>query len=189
MLRKKIIAFTGQVASGKGTAAAFFIRKYGAKVFKFSTMLRDILDRLYLPQSRENMQEISMVLRERFGQDLLAKVIAHDVERAATPLVIVDGARRPEDIEHLKKLNGFTLIAVAASPEIRYKRLTSRGENADDAAKTWEQFLKEEGAETEVLIPRLMSEADFTVNNDGDQEQLYRQLEELYAKLTGTGKS
>ena len=183
---KKIIVFTGQVASGKGTAAAFFVQKYGAKVFRFSTMLRDILDRLYLTQSRENMQDISMNLRGRFGQDLMAKVIAHDVERADAKLVIVDGARRPEDIEHLKRLDGFTLIAVSARPEVRFERMHTREENPDDHSKTWEEFLKEEGAETEVLIPRLMNEADFTVDNNGDRESLEKQLEEIYAKITNS---
>lgn len=181
---KKIIALTGQVASGKGTAAAFFVRKHGAKVFRFSTMLRDILDRLYLPQSRENVQDFSTVLRARFGQDLLAKVIAGDVARSDASFVVVDGARRPEDVEHLRKLQGFVLIAIVADPKVRYQRVMTRGENTDDAAKTWEQFLKEEQAETEVFIPQLINEADYTVDNNGDRAALEKQMEDIYAKIT-----
>ena len=183
-MAKRIIAFTGQCASGKGTAAAYFVKNHAAVVFKFSTMLRDIMDRLYLPHSRENLQDISTMLRGRFGQDLMAKVIAHDAERSTSDLIIVDGARRPEDIEYLRRLTGFTLVAVSAKPEIRYKRMTLRGENPDDATKTWEDFMKEEHAETELLIPRLMGEADFTVDNNGDQKALITQLEEIYKKIS-----
>ena len=183
-MAKRIIAFTGQCASGKGTAAAYFVKKHGAVVFRFSTMLRDILDRLYLEHSRDNLQDLSTILRGRFGQDLMAKVMAHDAERVKAPLVIVDGARRPEDIEYLRRLNGFTLVAVSATPEIRFQRMTRRGENPDDATKTWEEFMKEEHAESELLIPRLMNEADFTIDNNGDTAALLKQLQDIYNKIT-----
>ena len=52
---KIIVAFTGRMASGKGTACSYFVEQYGATMFRFSNMLRDILERLYLEKNRENM--------------------------------------------------------------------------------------------------------------------------------------
>ncbi len=181
--RKIILAFTGHVASGKGTACEYFVKKHGARIFRFSTMLRDILDRLYLPHDRDHLQTLSTIVREYFGQDAMARVIARDVEAAEESLIVVDGARRLEDVIYLRRLPGFKLISVEASPKVRFKRLTGRGENPDDASKTWAEFQQEEQAESEAMIPALMAEADSTINNDGDVASLERQLENLYRKI------
>lgn len=176
---KKILVFVGLLASGKGTAAKYFTEKYGAQSFRFSTIMRDVLDRLYLEHSRENMSNISTLLRERFGEDLFAKVMAADVEKAPANLVVVDGARRLADIEHLKKLAGFKLVSIEVEAKIRYERLRQRGENPDDQNKTWEQFLADHELETEKSIPALMAMADVVVNNNGSPEEFRRQLDKL----------
>ena len=133
---KIILGFTGLPASGKGTVAKYFKEKYQAETFRFSTMLRDVLDRLYLEHSRENMSGISRVLREFFGQDLMAKVMAKDVENSPAGLIIVDGIRRMEDVKYLRALSGFKLVAIEADMRIRYQRLLNRDENPDDKNKS-----------------------------------------------------
>lgn len=178
-MEKKILVFVGLLSSGKGTAAKYLVEKYGAKSFRFSTIMRDLLDRLYLEHSRQHMSDISRVLRENFGEDLFAKVMATDVQKAAENLVVVDGARRLADIEHLKKIEGFKLVSIEADAKIRYERLIARGENPDDKNKTWEQFLKDHELETEASIPALMKMAEVVVDNNGSAEQLYEQLDKL----------
>ena len=176
---KIILGFTGLMACGKGTAAKYLAEKYNADTFRFSTMLRDVLDRLYLPKSRKNFQIISPLLSETFGQDLMAKVMAKDVENADSRIIAIDGMRRPADIEYLKKMSGFRMVAIDVEAKIRYERLKDRAENSGDQEKTWEQFQKEHEAETEIYIPELMKQADVTVNNDGTLEELYKQLDKL----------
>jgi len=176
---KKILVFTGLPASGKGTAAKYLVEKYQAKSFRFSTIMRDLLDRLYLPQSRENMSHISKVLRQNFSEDLFAKVMAEDASRVQTSIVVVDGARRLADVEYLGKLPGFKLVSLEADMRIRYERLTKRGENPDDANKTWEEFQEDHNLETELSIPALMAKADVVINNDGSIEDFYKQLDNL----------
>lgn len=176
---KIILGFTGLPACGKGTAAKYFIDKYGAKSFRFSTIMRDLLDRLYLPQSRENMSHISTVLRQNFTEDLFAKVMAEDVKRAETNIVVIDGARRLADVTHLKKLPEFKLISIEVDMKIRYERLVKRDENPDDKNKTWEQFQADHQLETELSIPELMKQADININNNGTLEEFYQQLDKL----------
>ena len=178
-MAKKIIVFVGLLSSGKGTAAKYLVEKHGAKAFRFSTIMRGVLDRLYLEQSRENMSNISTVLRQTFGEDLFAKVMAADVRKTEENIVVVDGARRLADIEHLKKIEGFRLISIEADPKIRYQRLIQRGENPDDKNKTWEQFLQDHELETEASIPALMKLADVVVDNNGSAEEFYKQLDKL----------
>lgn len=178
---KIILGFTGLIACGKGTAAKYFADKYKADTFRYSTMLRDIMDRLYIPQSRENFQIISPVLREAFGQDLMAKVMGNDVAKSDSNMIVIEGMRRPADIEYLKKIPGFRMIAIEVDAQTRYQRLVKRGENAGDKEKTFEQFLKEHEAETEIYIPELMKQANVTIDNNGSLEDFYKQLDKLIA--------
>ncbi|MCB9802830.1 AAA family ATPase [Candidatus Nomurabacteria bacterium] len=178
-MQKKILGFTGLISCGKGTAASYLKEKYQAETFRFSTMLRDVLDRLYLEHTRENMSGISTVLREFFGQDLMAEVMAKDVENSQAELVVVEGIRRMEDIEYLKKLPNFKLVSIEATMENRYQRLLERGENPDDQTKTWEQFQADHNLETELTIPPAMKVADVVVNNDGSLEEFQKQLDQL----------
>lgn len=180
---KKIITLVGPIASGKDTTKKFLERKYGAKSVKFSQILRDVLDRLNISINRDNLINLSTILRQNFGQDLLAKVIAEDVKNFESEIVILDGARRHSDIIYVKKLAGFNLISINADSKIRYDRMKIRNENIGDADKTYEDFLKDHEKETEITIPSLMQDAKFVINNNGSIENLYRQVDVIVKKL------
>jgi dephospho-CoA kinase len=184
--KKIIIGLVGQIACGKGTVAEYLVNKYGAITYRFSTPLRDVLNRLYLEITRENMQNVSKALRQEFGDDLLAKVIAGDVKNETSNLMVIDGIRRLSDIKYLKNLPEFKLVKVETDPKTRYERLTSRTENADDTKKTYEQFLADEQKETELTIPEVMAQAQFTLTNNSTLEELQKQVDALVKKLIST---
>lgn len=180
---KIILGFVGQIASGKGTACKYLQEKYSAATYRFSTMLRDVLDRLYLAQSRENMQKISQILRLNFGDDLLAKVIANDVKKEANIIIGIDGVRRFPDIKYLQEIPGFKLVYIKTDQRLRYERIIKRAENTDDVQKTFEQFQEDEKQEAEKHILEVANDADFTVVNDGVQEDLFNQLDNIINQL------
>jgi len=182
MSQKIIIGFTGLIASGKGTAAKYFETNYQASTYRFSTMLRDGLDRFYLPHTRENMVKFSESMRQTFGQDIMAKVIAEDASRDENDIVIVEGIRRMPDITYLRQLPNFKLISLTAEPTTRHTRLVKRRENPDDETKTYEQFLADHQLPTELTIPEVMSHADIQIDNNGDMQKLYEQLNQLISK-------
>ena len=174
-----ILGFTGLISCGKGTVTKYLKEKHAAETFRFSTMLRDVLTRLYLEHSRENMSGLSTVLRDFFGQDLMAKVMAKDVVNSQADLIVVDGIRRMEDIKYLRALPNFKLVSIEADMKTRYERLIERGENSDDKNKTWEDFVADHQLETELTILDTMKVADIVINNDGNLEALQRQLDNL----------
>jgi dephospho-CoA kinase len=183
-MKKIIIGFTGQLACGKGTATSYLVEKYSAKQYKFSQILRDVLVRLHLEQSRDFMIKISETLRQTFGEDILSTVIARDAEKESAEIVVVDGIRRLSDINHLMKLPNFILIAMEAKPEIRYARLIKRGENADDTTKTYEQFLADHQRSTEISIAEVVVKATEHLNNDGDLKNLQTQIDAIVKKYS-----
>lgn len=183
MLTNKVIfGFTGLPACGKGTAAKYLEEKYKAETFRFSTSMRDLLDRLYLPQSRDNMIKMSECIREKFGEDTFSKVIANDASNAKSNIVVVEGIRRIADIEHLSRLPNCILVEIFANIETRYERLIHRGENSDDATKTFEQFQDDHKRSTEVSIADVVKLATEHIDNNGNLEDLHGQLDELVAR-------
>ena len=182
-MAKIIIGLVGPIASGKGVTKKYLETKYGAKHCKFSTPLRDVLIRLRIDISRDNMIDLSTILRERYGQDLLAKVIASDASRLDSDIVVVDGVRRIDDIEHLSTLPHFKLVKVDADPKIRDERMKLRNENVGDAEKTFGEFMEDHERETETTIPGVMEKAQYSLENDGSLEELYSQIDSLVEKL------
>lgn len=181
---KVIIGLTGQLAAGKTTVAQYLANKYNGKVYGFSGPLRDIVDRLTLPQTRENMANLSSVLRRQFGQDIILRAIMRDVQNEPCQFILLEGMRRYGDFMAFKEFPNFHLIAVLADQKLRHQRLNQRCQNPDDATKTLEQFKVDEQGEAEQEIPRAIAEADFTIDNNGDLEDLYQQIETVYRQLT-----
>lgn len=179
MADKVIFGFIGPMAAGKGTACQYLMQKYNAGYVRFSSILRDILARVYIPENRENLQAISTAMRQTFGDDLLAKATANDVQGLNSAIVAVDGVRRLPDIKHLVELPNFHLVAIDADIKTRHERITMRRENPDDANKTFEQFKADNEREAEQQIANLMQQADIKIDNNGTLEDLYRQLDEV----------
>jgi len=182
-MSKIILGFVGPLASGKAVCQKYISTKYESDSFRFSTALRDILSRLYLPISRENLQNLSLDLRNRFGGNILEEVIAQDVQNSDKAVVIIDGIRRLDDIVNLKNLPNFHLISIDAKPETRYKRMKLRNENAGDAEKSYEEFLEDNNREAELQIPEVMASAKFHLDNNGDLDALYLQIDKIIKEI------
>lgn len=176
---KIILGLVGEIASGKGTMYDYLSQKHDVGYHRFSTILRDILDRLHKDISRENMQKLSTILRENFEQDILAKVIAKDVKNDQHKIIIVDGVRRFDDIKYLKDIDGFKLVYVTADIKKRYERVTKRSENSDDKTKTFDNFQKENKQESETEIGKVGKQADIIIDNNNSFENLYKQVEKI----------
>ncbi len=182
-MAKIIFGLVGPIASGKDTVKKYLQQKYRAEGCRFSTILRDVATRISLPNSRENLQVLSTVLRRQFGEDILAKAIAKDASNFDRDVVVVDGVRRMADIKHLSELPNFSLLGVDADPKIRYERLVKRNENVGDDKKTYDQFLKDHEYETELEIPAIMKKAKYSLDDNGNFDDLYRQIDKIMANL------
>lgn len=181
-MAKIIVGLAGEMASGKGTVAQYFVAEKKASTHRFSTMLRDVLDRLHVEQSRDHLQKLSFIIRDAYGQDTFARVMAEDVKKDPAEIIVVDGVRRMDDIVYLKQIPEFKLVYIDASIEKRYERIIKRSENPDDQTKTFEQFVAESKADAELQIAGLKEFADVVIDNNGDIESLYAQVDILLAE-------
>lgn len=177
--KKIIIGLAGEIASGKGAVVDYLVKKYGASSYRYSIILRDILDRVYQGQTRENLTNLSDWLRKNFGQDILSKVMADDITNDKNKLIVFDGIRRVPELNIFKKIPGFILIRIVGDSKIRYKRFIKRNENPGDNKKTYQQFLKDLKSVSDYEIPEVMKQADWEINNDGSLENLYKQVDQI----------
>ena len=180
---KIILGLVGPIASGKGAFCQYFKSRHQAEILRFSTVLRDVLDRFYIEQSRENMQALSSALRQIFGDDLLAKTMADDVAKSPAKIIVLDGIRRLPDIKYLKESPNFHLVEITADQQVRFERIISRKENTDDAKKTFAEFQNDEKQEAELQIKEVAQAAKFHILNNGTIENLHDQIDIILKKL------
>lgn len=180
--KKIILGFAGEIASGKGTAAKYLVERHGAATYRFSTMLRDVLKRLHLPDDRVTMQKLSTFLRKEFGEDTMAKVMFEDAKGATQMLVVIDGVRRLEDVKYLREIPEFKLCYITAPMKTRHERLVLRGENPDDKTKTYQQFERDHEGEPEREITKLEAFAAEVIDNSGTLPELYQALDAIIKK-------
>jgi dephospho-CoA kinase len=90
-----VIGLVGRIGSGKTAVSEYLQEKYGAKEHRFSQILMDILDRLYLPHERAHLQNLGRSLRAELGEDVIVNAFRQDLERDISEILIVDeGARK-----------------------------------------------------------------------------------------------
>ena len=100
---------------------------------------------------------------------------------------IIESVRTPGEVESLRKQEHFLLFAVDADPKIRYERVVGRGSETDHIS--YETFLENEAREMSSTDPnhqnigRCMQMADYLFTNDGDFEDLYRQVESVIQEI------
>ena len=180
---KIVIGLVGQISSGKGTAAMYLKNKYNIKILRFSTVLRKILKDLNIKESRKNLQNLSTSLRKKFGEDILSKYIAYNINKSKYKIFVVDGIRRKADLKNLKNLKKFKLVKITAPSKIRHKRLVANNENQGDKVKTYKKFLADQKREADAEIPMVMKTADYEIINDKDTKKLFKQIDILINNL------
>lgn len=179
LMAKLILGIAGEMGSGKEAVSTHLCEKYGASSRNFSQILKDILERLYLPIVRENFSPLSLALRQTFGEDILAKAMFQDAVNDKADIIVVQGIRRQEDMTFLKEFSNFKFLYIDADIKTRFERVKNRKEKENDALMTFEQFESSHQYETEKTIPPLRKDADYIIQNNGTYEQLYAQIDKV----------
>lgn len=180
--RKKkriVLAISGDIASGKNEMSDYIKRKYKGYSYRSSGFLRDILKRMNMSETRENMQKLSTVIRNNFGEDIISHIAASDLEKVKNKLIAINGVRRSSDLDCLRKYFRVELIYIKSKFENRFERINKRSENKDDMMKTLAKFKKDHKREAEGQIKDLQEKADHIIENDGTLEDFYKSIDNI----------
>lgn len=176
-----IIGLVGEKLSGKDTAAEYFATKHGAKAFKLSLILDEILNILNLPISRENEINLGMGLRQSLGQHVLVNALGNRLRQSKESFFVVNGIRMDE-LEIVRGW-GAKILYLTAPVEIRFERYNKRKEKKDDGILNLSDFKQADLGVTEKDIPELGKRADVKIENIGTLENLYADLDRIVKTL------
>jgi len=180
---KIIIGVAGFIASGKGTVGEYICKKYKGEVFSSGGILRDMVDRLHIEPTRDNLQKMSLALRDTYGPDILSQTLAKEVLSSKKTIIAIEGLRRPSDVDALRTMPNFHLFAVDAPIRTRWQRMRLRRQKSDDAKKTFKEFLHDSAAEAERQIGDIMKQAELILDNSGSFEKLFKQIDKAIKKI------
>lgn len=182
-----IIGLTGLPGTGKGTIASF-LKEKGFGYLSLSDELREIARIRNIELTRENLQNLGTELKKGRDYGVLAELVIKKIEMQEYKQAVVDGIRHPREIDKLRRLKNFFLIAVDASPEIRFQRL--RGRSREQDPLEWEAFLKmdekEKGVnnpESGLQLSKTLRLADYKITNNSTLEEFKEKIAALFNEI------
>lgn len=186
-MQRTVIGLVGEASSGKGEVASFLQNK-GFSCYSLSNLLRDIAASLELSHERGSLVKIGTTLRERFGNDILARGIMRSIETEESNSIVIDSIRNPGELIFLRQNSGAYIIGLTMSPERRYQLMMEKNRPGDP--KNWGEFLgllnREQGVgqtENGIQVQRCLELADTIIVNDGTLKDLHEKTTEtLLAK-------
>jgi dephospho-CoA kinase len=178
---KLVIGLAGMPGSGKslvvGTA-----RELGYDVVAMGDVVRKETLNRGLELTPQNVGKVMLQLREEGGNYVIATKCIPKIEEQTSSKVLVDGLRslHEADIfrEHFVK---FSLIAVHASPETRFSRLSNR-RRSDDPVE-WKVFNERDMRELGVGVGSVIAMAQQIIVNDNSFEHVKAKVKESLGRV------
>lgn len=171
-----LIGLTGFARSGKDTVASYLVKNYGFKAFAFSDIIIEHLKKMNREVTKENMSLLGDELRKEFGNDVMAQFLWERVKNFDK--IVITGFRSPAEVAFFKAKTRCILIYVEADAEIRFRRRT-----AEDPETKKAFFERDERDKKNKGLDVVIDEADYTLENNGTKEELYRRVDYLWKKI------
>jgi dephospho-CoA kinase len=178
----KVVSVVGMTGAGKTEVARVF-EESGFVRIRFGDLTDREIEQRGLELNEENERFVREFLRKQYGMAAYAKLNLPRIdETLKQSSVVIDGLYSWEEYTFLKNYyrEDFCVVAVLASPETRYARLTSRSSRRLTLAEATSRDM----AEVENLNkggPIAM--ADFTIINESSLGNLRKEVKRIIAQL------
>ena len=156
------VCITGMPGSGK-TTVANMLTQLGFKVVTLGDVIREEAAKRNLPSTDENLGRVMREIRAEGGKGAVAKLALKKIIDAGR-LCVVDGIRCLDEVSVISTVAETKLLAIHASPQIRFARIVSR--NRSDSTADWEKFKERDRRELEVGVGEAIALADEVISNN-----------------------
>jgi len=172
------IALTGKMRSGKSAISRMLYEKYGFYYpLSFGNKLKSLAHSIFPwvpeePKPRELYQFMNVM--RNYDEDVWVKHLAKGYEcaLAVEPAgIVIDDVRQQNELEWAIE-NGFIVVRVEASDDIRKQRIIDAGDSYNE-----DSF----NHKTETYVDHL--KADYTIVNDGTLIELESKVDEIKAEI------
>jgi dephospho-CoA kinase len=181
-----IIGITGTLGAGKGTIVEYLATKYRFQYYSVRSYLAAEAQRRGLPLNRDTYVLVANELRTKHSPSFIIDELYKEAKKGAEN-AIIESIRTAGEVASLRQQGEFTLWAIDATPEIRYQRITARNSETDQI--DFETFIANEQREMASTDPnkqnlsKCIEQADFQLHNNGDFQELYRQIDVIIAGI------
>ena len=187
MSRKKLrfLLVTGMPGAGKSIVTNM-AREMGIPAYCMGDVIREETIRKYGSITPENMRMTAQELREKYGDDIVARKTLEMIKEEQG-VIVIDGVRSLTEVNIFKTAGeSVKIVAVHASPKTRFKRIKERRRPGDP--KTWEEFVKRDMMELSFGIGNVIALADYMVVNEESIEETKKQVTRVLEKVLGVDK-
>lgn len=167
---KTAVIFCGMPGSGKSIGLTV-ASSLGIPVIVMGDVIREEVALRKLQASPQSLGQIMIELRDQYGPAVVAERCIEKLQQVTSPHIVIDGARSEAEISAFRRvIDQVKVVAVHASPKIRFARLQERGR--EDDALTEETFHERDVRELDIGIGRVIAQADLVILNEDDPEEL-----------------
>jgi dephospho-CoA kinase len=161
---KLVVGLAGMPGSGKSLVVET-AHAEGYAVVVMGDVVREETRKRGLELNPKNIGKVMLELRKEGGASVIADKCIPKIEQQESGKVIVDGVRSLSEVEAFKKhFSNFSLIAVHASPETRFKRLYHRRRSDDPDG--WGLFDERDMREIGVGLGNAIAMAEHLIVNE-----------------------
>lgn len=179
--KQKIFAVVGMAGSGKTETIEYLKKKFHWPWIYFPESLFDEIEKRELELNWDNERKMREGLRKEHGKGVFAKLSLPKIQKGLkqSDVVLVESLYSWDEYKIVQKVfpDMFKVIAIYASPAVRFSRLQSRKVRP---IKTFKEFQERDENEIEVTEKGgPIAVADFLVINEGTIEDLHEQLDQI----------
>ncbi len=179
---KQCIAIVGMCGAGKTEAVNFLMKKFNAPKVYFGEATFDRIKKDGLETNYKNEKETREKIRSELGMGAYAILAIPKIQKLlkTNNIVIAESLYSWDEYKIMRDefKNNFKVIAICASPKIRFKRLSKR--NNERPIKNINEFIERDYTEIEGTDKGgPIARADYTIINEGSLENLHNQLQNI----------
>ena len=178
---KLVIGLAGMPGSGKSLVVDS-ARELGYDVVVMGDVVRQETLQRGLELTPQNVGKVMLELRTEGGNYVIAQKCIPKIAEQTSPKVLVDGLRSLYEADIFKEnFDKFSLVAVHASPETRFSRLSNR-RRSDDASE-WKVFHERDTRELSVGLGDVIAMSEQIIVNDNSFEHVKAKVKEALGKI------
>lgn len=158
-----IYVIVGKCCSGKTEAMRYFQKRGlgGVEASRYAAELK-----------RESEVKTMDEVFAKYPMDTIARRICADLPNDS---LVISGFRTVAELEYVRGMADSMTIAMKSSDHKRLERWMNR----EGHGKTDEDFWTKTRSDDELGLSRLMCMADIPIENEGDLEELHRQIDSI----------